>query len=519
MSPNKRIFLNIVATYGRSLYALVVGLFCGRWALRALGEIDYGLFGLIGGLTLFVSFFNNLLSSAVGRFFAVAVGSTHIEGNAEKGLEDCRKWFNTAFFVYFVTPLVLIVASYPVGVWMVRNFLTIPPERIADCLWVWRLTCVSCFISMVSVPFTAMYTAKQEIAELTLYGFISTTVNVFVLYYMITHDGPWLVGYALSTTLISILPSVALSLLALRNYEECRFVRAYLWDFSRVRELFKFAFARFWTALSQIVSSQGCAILVNKYLGPTFNAAITVGSSVSGHACTLSGAISGAFWPVIANKAGERDFDGMRRFAFQTCRLSTAMILIFAVPLAIEVKLVLKLWLVTPPESAWAICTAILVGLCLERMTEGYWMAIIGEGSRVSFYSLVVSVSGLSGFAFTWIFLASGLGVLGYCVSIVFGWCVTVAVRLVLGYSLVEMSARYWFHKVCVPIVTAIALSLPAGLLVRECLPESFLRVCLTTLACEAVLVPLLWFLAFGRDEREYVTNRLRRFLPKHRQK
>ena len=39
MSPNRRIFLNIVATYGRSLYALVIELFCGRWTQRALGEV------------------------------------------------------------------------------------------------------------------------------------------------------------------------------------------------------------------------------------------------------------------------------------------------------------------------------------------------------------------------------------------------------------------------------------------------------------------------------------------------
>ena len=32
MSPNRRILLNIVATYGRSMYALVLGLFIGeKW--------------------------------------------------------------------------------------------------------------------------------------------------------------------------------------------------------------------------------------------------------------------------------------------------------------------------------------------------------------------------------------------------------------------------------------------------------------------------------------------------------
>lgn len=49
MSPNSRMFLNIVATYGRSLYALVIGLFCGQWTLMALGHVAYAPFGFVGG--------------------------------------------------------------------------------------------------------------------------------------------------------------------------------------------------------------------------------------------------------------------------------------------------------------------------------------------------------------------------------------------------------------------------------------------------------------------------------------
>ena len=43
LSSNRRIALNIVATYGRSLFALVCGLFSGRWMLMALGEVYYGV--------------------------------------------------------------------------------------------------------------------------------------------------------------------------------------------------------------------------------------------------------------------------------------------------------------------------------------------------------------------------------------------------------------------------------------------------------------------------------------------
>ena len=49
MSLNRRIIVNIIATYGRSLYSLVIGLFCGRWTLMALGEEDHGLIEVTGG--------------------------------------------------------------------------------------------------------------------------------------------------------------------------------------------------------------------------------------------------------------------------------------------------------------------------------------------------------------------------------------------------------------------------------------------------------------------------------------
>ena len=49
MSPNRRIFLNIVATYGRSLDALVCGLFISR-RLLAAGKSEFGVCGVVGGM-------------------------------------------------------------------------------------------------------------------------------------------------------------------------------------------------------------------------------------------------------------------------------------------------------------------------------------------------------------------------------------------------------------------------------------------------------------------------------------
>ena len=141
MSPNRRLFLNIIATYGRSLYALVIGLFCGRWTLMALGEVDYGLMGVVGGLIAFVQYFDSILANAIGRFFAIAVGEG--KTNRESGIESGRMWFTTAVVIQTVLPTFLLVTFYPVGEWVVRHFLTIPPDRVQACLWVWRFVCLS----------------------------------------------------------------------------------------------------------------------------------------------------------------------------------------------------------------------------------------------------------------------------------------------------------------------------------------------------------------------------------------
>ena len=48
MSPNRRMSLNIIATYGRSLYALVIGLSISRWVFAAVGKCEFGLHGAVG---------------------------------------------------------------------------------------------------------------------------------------------------------------------------------------------------------------------------------------------------------------------------------------------------------------------------------------------------------------------------------------------------------------------------------------------------------------------------------------
>lgn len=513
MSPNRRISLNIVATYGRSLYALIIGLFCGRWALMALGESDFGLYGLIGGLIGFLSFFNNILASAIGRFYAIKVGEATTLANPEEGIDECRKWFNTALSIHIVVPVLLIVIGYPLGLWLIRGFFVIPVDKIAECVLVWRFTCVSCFVSMINVPFQAMYTAKQEIAELTIYSFITTTFNACFLYYMITHPGAWLVGYAGWMCFVGVVPQLIIAVRALVKYRECRFISGYLWDLGRYRSLFLFVIAQFWSNFSAVFGAQGQTVLVNKYMGPSFNASMTMGNGIAAHAGMLSSSMDGAFWPAITNKIGAGDSAEVKKMCFMSMRVSSVLVLVFAIPLALEMHEILRLWLVNPPEFTAEIALIVLARSVAERMTMAYGIAIFGYGKGVMKYSWSVGWAGIGTVLVAWLFFAYDFKMWSIVIGLAFSKLITVGVRLYVGRAILGFEFLYWIRTVMLPILSLTAVVCGGGFCVQLFLKESIGRIVITSFTCEILLVLMSWFFVLSDAEKAFVLKKIDPFL------
>ncbi|HQF56868.1 MAG TPA: hypothetical protein PK208_17270, partial [Fibrobacteria bacterium] len=176
MSAANRIALNTLATYSRMILSAGFTLFASRWVLEALGQTDYGLYALVGSVIVFVIFLNTVMSGSASRFYSLSIG----RGDSE----ELASWFNTAFSLHLALAAFLVVAGWPLGEWVVGNWLTIPPERQATSLWVFRISLVSAFVNMASVPFVGMFYARQRIAELAVWGVLQTFL-VFCLGYSI----------------------------------------------------------------------------------------------------------------------------------------------------------------------------------------------------------------------------------------------------------------------------------------------------------------------------------------------
>ena len=508
MTENRRIFWNVVATYGRSLFSLLCGLFTARWVFNLLGQTDYGLLGVVGSLTAFIGFVNNELAFANSRFYAVSIGRSRISKDPEVGLEDCQRWFNTALSIHIIVPIVLVLIGYPLGVWAVRNFLTIPPDRVEACVWVFRFACFSCFIGMISVPYNAMYGAKQYIAELTIYSYVTTLLNIAVVYYMLCHPRDWLALYAGWGSLLGLLPAIVITLRARFIFPECRIKLRYMWDLRRIKQVGSFAGWHTLGAVCVLLRVQGIGILINKVFGPMVNAAMAIGNTVNAHATSMGGSLRGAFSPAIMNAYGENNQAKMINLVFRSCKFGTLLNLIFILPIALELPYILTSWLKTPPRYATVLCLSALICEVIDGVARGHCVAVDASG-RISEYHKNMTVISILTLPIAILVVWLGGGVYGLALLLPVVRLLIVMRRVYYSSLFAHVPIGTWLSNTVLPIMCVVVVGLAAAGLPHLVLEESFMRVCITTILAEVVLVLLSWRFVFDEDERDYVFGKL----------
>lgn len=509
MTDNKRIVINILATYGRTIIAVLCGIFSTRWVLMALGKEDFGLFGLVGSLVIFMSFFNTQFSGALSRFYAFAVGEAKVAVDSNQALEECRKWFSVGVAIHTIVPLVLVAVGYPVGVWAIRSGVVgVPIYRIDACIWLWRFVCASSFVSMVNVPFGAMYVAKQYIAELTIYSLAQTVARMVFIYYMTLRQGDWLIPYGLATCLILIVAQALISIRAIVVFQECRLRFAYMALGSYMKKLASYAGWQTFGGLGYVARHQFLTVVVNRFFGPKITASFSVGGTVSGEAAALTGALNAAFAPAITTACGEGNWNRVRAMAYQSCKFGTLFTLLFAIPMGLEMGEILCIWLKDVPKYTQGICLVMLAVVVVEKFSMGHYIGVNATG-RVAHFQVCRGLACLTAIPFAIISVLVFRHVYAVAVALLATTCLACCSDVWLARTRIGLSVRYWLFRIIMPLGVVCGIVCAVGIVPRCFMPPSFLRIVVTTVTTLVCLLPLSWFFVLNVDERLFVVQKL----------
>ena len=77
-NTNKSLTINTIILYAQLIIVSSFGFISTRWALKALGMDDFGLFSVLASVMSFIGIINTIMISTSHRFIAVTIGKNDL---------------------------------------------------------------------------------------------------------------------------------------------------------------------------------------------------------------------------------------------------------------------------------------------------------------------------------------------------------------------------------------------------------------------------------------------------------
>lgn len=350
-SSTKRIARNSLMLYIRMLLSMVVGFYTSRVVLQTLGVVDYGIYGLVGGIVSMLGFLNSSMNSATSRFISFDLGI----GNAEK----LRTTFNTAFQSHLLIALLVFLFAETIGIWIVLHYLDIPTERFSAALWVYQLSVVSTIIGITQAPYSATIIAHEKMDIYAWLEIVNVLIKLGLVWLLQVLSYDHMIVYGVLTLLLSMFILGLNRFYCYIHYPETHL--QFRFQSASFRPFFSFMSWNLFSEASDTVRQQGISLLLNRFFGVVVNAASSIAIMVQGLFWAIGDYTLTAFRPQIIQQFAHQDIFRMQRLIEKALQCVCILMCLISVPVIVELPTIFSLWLGTVPLYAVVFCRILLI--------------------------------------------------------------------------------------------------------------------------------------------------------------
>ena len=211
---NKRIAKNTLLLYFRMLLMMLISLYTSRIVLATLGEIDYGIYNVVGGFVAMFGVISGAMTTAAQRFISFEIGK------GERG--NVKAVFSTAILIHIALAILILIAAETIGLWFLNNQMNFPSERYVAANWVFQFSVITFLISVVNVPYMAALIAYERMKAFAYVSIIEALLKLLIVYLLVVSSFDRLILYALLLAVISIVIRIIYSIYCGRNFPECK---------------------------------------------------------------------------------------------------------------------------------------------------------------------------------------------------------------------------------------------------------------------------------------------------------
>lgn len=496
-----RIAKNTLMLYIRMFALMLVGLYASRVVLAALGENDYGIYNVVGGVVAMFTIISGALNSAVQRFITFEMGK------GEGG--QLNKVYSTAVLIQLILGLVVVALAEPLGLWFIDNKMTIDPARIPAARTVLHFSLLAFVINLMSVPQMASITAHEKMSAYAWIGVLDGTLRLVVAILIAHSSADRLVMYSALMAAVVIVVRAAYGLYCRTHFPECRFRP--IFDRQLIKEMFSFAGWNFIGVTSGVLRDHGGNILVNLFSGPAVNAA-------RGVAVQLNGAVQGfvtnfmtAVNPQITKSYAAGDHEYMFSLVRRSSRLSFCLLYLLALPVIFNAEYLLGIWLKEVPAHAPPFVQLFLIFALSESLSNPMITAMLATGD-IRRYQLVVGGLQLLNLPVSYICLKLGAipevtVIVAIVISQICLWARLIMLNKATGFPILPFVSDVYMTL----LFKVVCASLFCPLIIEAVKPQGFAGFAISAGACVLMTLLAVWLFGLEEEERQWVLDKLKR--------
>lgn len=494
---NKRIVKNTLMLYIRMLLLMFIGLFTSRVVLQALGVENYGINSVIAGFLSMFSIITGSMSGAISRFITVELGRGK--------LERLKQVFSTSISVQLLMGILIVILIETFGMWFVDTKMQIPAGREVAAQWCLHCATITTFISLMNVPFNSAIIAHEKMSAFAYMTIVEALLKLTICYAIYISPFDKLVTYSVLGVLVSIITTSIYWIYSLRKFEETSF--SFRLDKSLFKEMWSFAGWNLFSQTAWILNTQGINMLMNLFFGVVVNAARGIAVQANG---VIQGFVSNfmmALNPQITKSYAVGDKDTAFTLACRGSRFSFYIMFVLALPVMIESRQILALWLGTPPAQAdvfvvWAILStlATLLGNTLLTLQMAH--------GDIKKYQLWITIFGCIPFPLTWLSFRLGASpVVSYYIYVAVYW-VLIFVRYYLVHEKTGIPAKMYLVGVIARTHLVAVVSAILPLIIFHLMPETLLRLLLVVVVSVLSSVAVIYTMGMEQTERNFLQDK-----------
>ena len=491
IGSNKRIAKNTLMLYARTFITLAISLYTTRVVLQTLGETDYGIYNVVGGVVVLFTFISNSISSAVQRFLNFELGKTV--------KAEIRKVFSTSFNAIVIISIAILILAETLGLWFVNTQLNIPEERMNVALWAYQISIVTCCITILRVPHNAAIIAYEKMSFYAYLSIIEAVLKLLLVFILVLISWDKLLLYSFLMLFVAIVINICYHLYCRYRLPEIRYKS--IWDKRLFNKLINFSGWSLFGSGAEVCNTQGVNMILNIFLGVTVNAATGIATQVSNAIYSFVVNFQMAFKPQIVKLYAASETEAFHKLIFRSSKISYILLSLIILPIIINCPFILNLWLAEVPRYSSNFIIWTLLFYLVDSMSAPLWMAAQATG-EIKKYQIWVSVSILLNLPLAYLVLLLGISPVWVFVVKFLVNNVTHLVRLTYLNKVHCVPFKPFLIAVMYPLLKMTLIAYPISFIFGELLTDGWGKLFATLLLSTVVVGVSSYYITLNNEER-----------------